>query len=432
MKNRRVKKIFIISIAILLITWLTACSLISKWDGYENPTAGQESQKEDTESQAQGDPGEEQTDNLDNHTEKPEETPLPAETEKPKGNTSIRIRAVGDIMMHSPQIPAGKKDDGTYDFRYFFEEVKPYLEDADITIGNLETTIGDGSIEYSGYPLFRTPKELVEALKYAGFDVLSTANNHSFDGREFGVVYTLEQLDAYGMLHTGTARSMEERNSVLIIEENEIKTAILAYTYGTNGMEVTISDDKLPYMVNYIDKEKICEDISRGKKAGADVIIAVMHWGNEYQRTPDKIQKELADFLFSEGVDVILGSHPHVIQPMEKRQITMDDGSSKEVFVIYSLGNFISNQYWQYSDSGVIVDVEIIKNHDTGKVTVGEVGYIPTWVQRVFLPSGKREYRVLPVGNYLNGNSLDSAHQKRINEVWNETTEHIGAFKVIE
>ncbi|MCK9218182.1 MAG: CapA family protein, partial [Firmicutes bacterium] len=272
--KRSYNYIFNLGLVMLLILALAACSLESVNPNRNNETQGVSSPEhsgrtpEETGSSTANDP-------IETADEVTDETasPISSMPEEPKGSTSIKIRAVGDIMMHSPQIPAGQKEDGTFDFRYFFEEVKPYLEDSDITIGNFECTIGDGSIGYSGYPLFRSPGELAEALKYAGFDILTTANNHSFDGREFGVGYTLDQLDANGILHTGTARSMEERNDILIIEEKGVKVAVVAYTYGTNGMEAAISADKLPYMVNYIDKDMISRDVAQAKEAGADLII---------------------------------------------------------------------------------------------------------------------------------------------------------------
>ncbi len=357
----------------------------------------------------------------------PDPTPPPG----PTGTTSVRIRAVGDIMMHGPQITAGKQPDGSYDFKHFFEEVKPYLEEADITLGNLETTINTDARGYGGYPLFRSPEALLEALVYAGFNVITTANNHSFDGREFGVVHTLDKLDEYGLRHTGTARSQEERDRILLLEENDIKIAVLAYTYGTNGMEVTISKENLPFMVNYIDFDHIERDITRAREAGAEIIIACMHWGDEYIRLPNSTQRQAVVFLASLGVDIILGSHPHVLQPMERRIAVLDGGGEKEIFVIYSMGNFISNQRDRYKDSGVIVDIEVVKDYDTGTLTLGDIGYVPTWVHR-FTRGGRSDYQVLPVLNFMDG-VLAGEAGSRLQAVWKETTNHFGEdFEVME
>ena len=360
-------------------------------------------------------------------------TPSPDPVPASRGSTRINIRAVGDILMHMPLVEAAQQADGSYDFTHMFEDIRPYLKGADIAAANLETTISNKEKGYGGYPMFRTPEELLPALKYAGFNLLTTANNHTLDGREFGVEYTLDKLDEYDFYHTGSARSQEERDQVLIMDINDIKAGILAYTYGTNGMEVTIPEEKLPYVVNYIDQEKIEQDIKRAREAGAEVLIVCIHWGDEYVRQPNDFQIETAEFLVSHGVDIILGCHPHVLQPMERRKVVLDDGLEKEVFIIYSLGNFISNQRDRYRDSGVIVDIEIIKDYDKGTIELGEISYTPTWVY-VFEKNGRRDYRVLPVGRFMEEDKgdINASALKRVQEVWAETTDHLGeeGFKI--
>ena len=358
-------------------------------------------------------------------------TPQPSPT--PSGTTSILLRAVGDIMMHMPMVRAGLQADGSYDFNHFFEDIRPYLEGADIVTGNLETTISNEEKGYGGYPMFRTPAALLPALKNAGFNVLTTANNHTFDGKKFGVIHTLDKLEEYGLLHTGSARNQEERDRILIVEKNGIKAGILAYTYGTNGMEATIPDADLPFMVNNIDEDRIRGDVGRAREEGAEVLIVCIHWGEEYARIPNSFQKETADFLASLGVDIILGSHAHVLQPMERRTVTLEDGTKKEAFLIYSLGNFISNQRDPYQDSGVIVDLEIIKDYDRGTIELGEISYTPTWVYR-FSRDGKSDYRVLPVGKYMENEELSGSARERIRSVWKETTTHLGqdGFRINE
>lgn len=349
---------------------------------------------------------------------------LPLEEPKPTGKTSVKLSVVGDIMVHMHQLKAAKEPDGSYNFTEVFEDIKPYLEEADIAMGNLETTISTDEIGYTAYPRFRSPESLISALKEAGFDVLTTANNHTLDGVEFGVENTLNKLDEYGILHTGSARSPEEREQILMIEKNDIKIAILAYTYGTNGMEGAVNQDKLVYMVNYLnDISKIEADINRAKDEGAEFIIACTHWGDEYVRTPNQWQKEMADKLFSMGVDVIFGSHPHVIQPTEKKTITTPEGLEKEVFVIYSLGNIVSNQRDRYRDSGLILNLEIVKDYDKGTVELGELDYIPTWVYR-FTENDRLHYRILPVKDFMD-EDFGTEVNNRIKEVWNETTTHI-------
>lgn len=345
---------------------------------------------------------------------------------KPAIEPGMIINAVGDIMVHDSQIKSAKRKDGTYNFDNVFSEIKPYIEMPDFTIGNLETTISPPEKGYSGYPAFRSPSQLLEALKFAGFDVLTTANNHCLDGGESGAIYTLDELDKYGFLHTGTARSNEERNRVLILEKNDIRVAILAYTYGTNSREKLALSDRLSCTVNFSnDKDSLINDIQAAKNADVHKIILCMHWGTENQRTPDKDQKALADELFSMGVDIILGSHPHVLQPIERKKITAEDGEEKEVLLVYSLGNFISNQQSKYKDSGIILSINIVRNEENGKVEIKDIYYIPTWVHK-YIYSNKTEYRILPVGKFLYDKTLDVKAQKRIQDVWTEIVNLFG------
>jgi len=411
LKHKIIRNVIITLVILLLIGLIASCTFISKppLDNVplsDSDIAGEENDK----------------DNLNGATQLEEQ--LPEEPPKPTGKTTMTISVVGDIMAHMPQINAARRDDGTYDFRDVFQDVKPYLEKADITMGNLETTISNDEIGYTGYPRFRTPEAILDALKYAGFDVITTANNHSLDGVEFGVENTLNKLDEYGFLYTGTARSPEERDKILIIEKNDIRVAILAYTYGTNGMEAAVDEEKLTYMVNYLnDEERIKQDIRKAREQGAEIVIGCIHWGDEYVRQPNDVQKQIADRLFSYGMDVIFGSHPHVLQPMDRKTVTDPDGNERDVFVIYSLGNFISNQRDRYRDSGVILNLEIVKDYDAQTVKLGNIDYIPTWVYK-YTENGKVHYRILPVADYLDQDLLGNGEQ-RVKEVWQETTQHL-------
>jgi poly-gamma-glutamate synthesis protein (capsule biosynthesis protein) len=344
------------------------------------------------------------------------------------GKTTLTINLTGDIMVHDAQIRGARQPDGTYDFRECFVDIKPYIERADITIGNLETTISSPKQGYSGYPIFKSPESLLEALKYAGFDVLTTANNHSLDSDTAGVVHTLDALDRHGLLHVGTARSPEERNRVLLIEKNGIRVAILAYTFGTNEIAPRIDRRKLGYMVNYDDDFKTIEgDIRRARQAGADVIVGCMHWGTEYERHPDELQRRAATLLCEAGMDIIAGDHPHVVQPMERKRITRKDGTVRDILIVYSPGNFISNQTHDlipHTDSGMIVRFEIVKDHDHGTVTLGAVTYTPTWVH-ISTPDSRPVHRVLAVGRFVR-QGLEPGAQLRLQQVWRETTKLVG------
>lgn len=302
--------------------------------------------------------------------------------------------AVGDIMMHSPQLPgAYDKASNRYDFDPFFAEVKPVLEQGDWVIANLETPIAGAEFGYKGYPLFNAPVELAEALKTAGFNFITTANNHSLDQGEKGLLRTLENLKSAGLKTAGTAASQEEADRLLLSEKNGIVMGLLSYTYGTNGIKVPAGK---PYLVSMIDDKKIIGDIKRMREAGADFITVALHFGTEYQITPNEEQKRLARSLVAAGADIIAGSHPHVVQPYEVVDTTDVNGNAKKGLIIYSMGNFISNQRGDTKDYGVIFKVNIRKNMTDGTVEINEIESIPTWVHR-YKPDHAFRYRILPI-----------------------------------
>ena len=299
-----------------------------------------------------------------------------------KEKEEFKIFVVGDIMFHSPQIRAGKKENG-YDFSESFEEVKKFLkekkEKTSLVIGNFESTIAEDN--FSGYPMFRTPEIAMKNIKDAGIDILALANNHSLDGGIKGIELTKKTAQKYDIKTLGTYLQ-DEKNTIYIDETTGKKIAILNYTYGLNGLESRIKNK--PHMVNLIDKEKILDDIESAKKQNVKGIIAIMHWGNEYQRLQNKNQEEVAKFLAENGVDIILGSHPHVIQPTQKIQTHRG-----ETFVIYSLGNFLSNQREKYMDQPYSEDgliLELTVNSQDARLHVKKIKYHPTWVNRIESP----------------------------------------------
>lgn len=297
--------------------------------------------------------------------------------EKPKDIT-ISLAVVGDIMCHDTNYrDAYNSETKTYDFSHVFSNIADKLSSADLTIGNLETTFAGSDRGYSGYPTFNTPDALAANLKNLGFDVLSTANNHSLDKGFSGLTRTIEVLDENGISHMGTYTSEESRNEILVKDVNGIKIAFLAYTYGTNGIPVPSGKD---FCVNLINKDEIKADLEKAKSLDVDLISVNMHWGNEYRLKSTTEQEELADFLFENGVDIILGSHPHVLEPMERRTITLEDGTEKDGFLIYSLGNFVSGQTKQYTNHSIILNLKITKHGDDGKITIDDVTYTPIYV----------------------------------------------------
>ncbi len=293
-------------------------------------------------------------------------------------DTTISMAVVGDIMCHGPNYKdAYNASTKTYDFSTFFPQIKSYISNADIAVGNLETTFAGGNKAYSGYPTFNSPPQLAKDIQDLGIDVLTTSNNHSMDSGYNGLINTIDTLDNLGISHTGTFKSEEDKNKILIKDVNGVKIAFLSYTYGTNGISIPKGKE---YCINLIDKDLIKKQLESAKAQNPDVICVSMHWGIEYKLQPNTEQKDLADYLFENGADIILGSHPHVLEPMEKRTVTLSDGTKKDGFVIYSLGNFISAQKDKYTKDSIILNLKITK-HSQGNITIDSYDYTPIYMQ---------------------------------------------------
>ena len=327
-------------------------------------------------------------------------------------------------MVHNTQFYSayvGGKEQ--YDFKPVFEPIKKHIESSDFAMANLETTLSGKDMKYSNYPRFNSPEQIADALKYTGFDMVTTANNHAMDRGNYGVIKTIENLSKSGLLHTGTARNSEERDHVLVEKINGIKIAFLAYTYGTNGIPLPEGKD---YLVNLIIKDRMLADINKAKSKNVDIIITSLHFGNEYCRSPGKKQKELVGYLVSHGVDIVFGDHPHVLQPMEIIELNGRTG-----FVIYSLGNFVSDQRKRYRDSGIILNLFLEKNFQSGKTIIKDVNFIPTWVDKSYIGS-KLNYRVLPVKeaikNYETGkdNLLSKNDYFKLKRTLQDVIAHLG------
>ena len=352
----------------------------------------------------------------------PEKEPIPEDI-------NIKMSVIGDIMCHDSQYKdAYVKESDSYDFSYVFSDIQKYIQTADIAVGNLETTFAGKERCYSNYPTFNTPEQLAYNLKTLGIDLLSTANNHSLDKGYKGLVSTLDFLDDAGIAHTGTYRSEEEQNQISVQNVKGITIAFLSFTYGTNGIPVPSGKD---FCVNLIDENLMLKQINLAKEQNPDMICVFMHWGVEYQTKQNKTQENLADFLFKNGVDVILGGHPHVLQPMEKREITLEDGTTKDGFIIYSLGNFISGQNKLPRQSSAILDLGITKNGETGKISIDEVTYTPIFMTRG--PAGKlQRYKVLDIESsiqkYDDGTdtSLGKTTYNTIQQVLSDITKILG------
>lgn len=333
----------------------------------------------------------------ENNTQETEsQAPIAAVPVKPKPEIKeAKLIAVGDIMMHSTQTRSGydaKRQ--TYNFDSFFTPVKNILSQGDWTIANLETPLaGEDAGGYTGYPLFNAPVQLADAAKKAGFNILTTANNHALDRGEKGVMRTIANLRDRQIASTGTAASVGEASKPLISTKNNISLAILAYTYGTNGIPIPKGKD---YLVSLIDEKKIVKDIAKARKQKADIVAISLHFGDEYQRQPNPQQKQLVENLLKAGADIILGSHPHVVQPYKIFKFPGKNGKTRKAVAIYSMGNFISGQNKDYTDLGVIFQVNIRKNFPEKTAEITGIKAIPTWVHR-YNQKNQLKYRVLPL-----------------------------------
>lgn len=339
-----------------------------------------------------------------------------------------RIAAVGDLMCHSTQFKYARVAVDTFDFRPCFAEVKSYLAGADLTIGNLETVFAGKRVPYEGYPAFNTPDDFLDALQEVGFDFLVTANNHSMDQGEKGAQRTLDLLDRYGFAHTGTYRTPADRDSIRVVDLDGIQLAIVNYTYGTNGMPIP---EGKPWMVNEIDTALIRRDIAAAVAQDPDLVLVFFHFGVENQHEPNREQKRVVQHAIDCGADIILGAHPHVIQPVE--YFKTNQGRLDSGFVAWSLGNFISNQYWRYTDAGMILDLEVTKDTLRDTIFISDARYLPTWVFRGKHPM-KKIHVVLPAEKGLQDSSyfyIDAEWQSKMQEAFADTRKYLNLYREI-
>ena len=292
---------------------------------------------------------------------------------------TFTLTALGDTLCHNTQYwDAYNSETKEYDFSYVYEDIKYYTKVADITVGSLETTFAGEDKGYSNYPTFNSPDSLATALKKIGVDVISLAGNHALDYGYSGICRTIEVLEHADISHLGTYKTAEDQEKLLIKNVKGVKIAFINYTYGTNGISVPSGKE---FCVNLIDKNLIKKQIDQAKSEGADMIVACMHWGTEYKTSANSEQKELTDYLFKNGVDIILGNHPHVLEPMEKKTITLDDGTTKDVFVVYALGNFTADQRDEITRDSAILNLNITKNVD-GNISINKVDYVPIYMYK--------------------------------------------------
>ena len=296
----------------------------------------------------------------------------------------ISFLFMGDIMGHGPQIKsAWQENKKQYEYSEVFNPLDDIISSVDFAIGNLEVTLAGKP--FKGYPQFSSPDELAVACKNSGMDVLVTANNHSCDRKNKGVIRTLDVLDSLNILHTGTFKDVKnrEKDNLLVLSKDGIRIGLLNYTYGTNGLP--FSD---PVYVNLVDSVLIKKDVTNAKNKDLDKLVVFVHWGYEYRDFPNSYQKKYNRFFQDLGVDIVIGSHPHVIQPMEYSK-----KNNYEFLTVFSLGNFISNQREERKDGGAMVRLSFEKIENN--IFISRKEYIPIWVHK-FMEKEKYHFQVLP------------------------------------
>lgn len=319
------------------------------------------------------------------HPEKVMENKEPKETMDIK--QEITISAIGDMLIHNSVYNDARTDAG-YDFTPMLERVKPFITDATLGIANQETMIGGEELGLSSYPTFNSPTEVGDALKWAGIDVVTLANNHTLDRGEEAIQRAIQHWETIDMMYTGAYKDQQDQEEIRIFETEEgISVAVLSFTYGTNGIPVPDGKD---YLVNLIDQELIASEIKKAKEL-ADLTVLSLHFGNEYERLPNQSQKDLVQFVVDQGVDVVIGHHPHVLQPIE--WVTGEQGN--KTLVAYSLGNFLSGQDEFYRQIGGIFRFSVTKTITEGekKVEVHTPEFLPTYVKY----ENWEDYEVIPM-----------------------------------
>jgi poly-gamma-glutamate synthesis protein (capsule biosynthesis protein) len=344
----------------------------------------------------------------------------------PEAPVRARILGIGDLLPHVPLVTGAATADGGYDFKPLFAPVRPWIEGADLTIGDFETNFAGTEYPWSGYPSFNTPDEFARDLKAVGFDAVAHANNHSLDYDEPGLERTISVLDQYGLPHTGTFRSPAEREQIPVLNAGpSIKVALLAYTYATNGVPLPY-----PWSVNLLDPDRIRSDVHRARQLpGVDLVAVALHFGEtEYIREPDASEEQYVALTLQAGADIILGDHVHVLQKIETRQVTDDFGRTGKRAVAFCMGNFVHNQVGFFQEEGLMMVVDVKK--EKGQTTVEQVSFIPTWVHK-YMDGGVKRFRAVAVEKALHDYEtqadplLTAEDYAKLKATWAGVTQHV-------
>lgn len=347
---------------------------------------------------------------------------------KPTVQTA-RLVANGDILYHDILYTSAQKADGTYDFNPYFEYVKPWIKKADLAIGDYEGTISP-EFPLAGYPLFNAPLETAQSMKDVGYDVVDLAHNHILDSHLSGAINTAKNFKDLGLTPIGFYEHSRAEEGITIKEVNGIKIALLAYTYGFNGMEATVTQEEYDRHLSDLNEENIKAELKKAEKL-ADVTVVMPQMGVEYALEPTQDQIDLYHKMIDWGADVVLGGHPHVIEPAET---VKKDGEKK--FIIYSMGNFLSNQRLEtldniWTERGLLMDITFEKKAD--KTTIKTVKAHPTmvwaWGKGTYAPEGYEynNYRVLVLEDFIEGGKyrdiLDSQMKARVDTAYKEVND---------
>lgn len=347
-------------------------------------------------------------------------------------DTKISLSAVGDIMVYDEQIADAKQEDGTYSFANSFSAISAFTSFADFTVGNLEVNFV-GTNDYRGKGVWNAPEVLAEDLKNIGFDILQTANTYSINNGINGLTNTIKFLDAAGIDHVGTYIETAEKTDgggVIVKEKNGIKIAFVAFTKGLNGYTLPAGSEYCvdllytDYDKNYsnVNEPAVLERLDAAKSHDPDIIVAMVHWGAEYELETSASQEEITDLLLKNGVDVILGTHSHVVGPMETRTVTTTDGEEKECFIAYSLGNFFS--YMPDKDftmESAVLNLEFTKSGATGDTTISSINYLPIYI----LDRGEEaetRFEVLPIRPAIESSLFEDQKQEMLDAIDNLKT----------
>lgn len=313
-----------------------------------------------------------------------------------KKEYKLSLILAGDALIHDAVYKDAYVSENKYNFNYMFEDIKPIIKNYDLAFYNQETIIGGKNLGLSTYPRFNSPEEIGEALIDTGFNLVSLANNHSLDKGEQGIINSNNYWKNKDVMVGGTYNSFEEQSKTNIKTKNNISYTLLSYTTITNGLKEPKGKE---YLVNIYNEEKVKKDISK-VKSKADVIMVSMHWGVEYIHAPNSEQKRIAKFLSSQGVDIIIGHHPHVVQPIE----FIDD-----TLVIYSLGNLISAQKEFHKLVGMMVSLDIVKKDINNNIII-DIKDIRSQLIYTYYNNYK-DFKVIPY-NKLNNKILPNYEEK--------------------